>query len=415
METTQIEPTRVFFELQAAYDAGFNIVSEQGGTRSGKTYNTIIWIITQAWNNPGLQISIVRNTMPTVKHTVFKDFKRIMHRMGLWDKGEMKSKDMEYHFPNGTIVTFFATEDEEKARGMFAHIAYLNEATEMSEEIYNQIAQRVESKQDDSGYFHRFIILDYNPSYPNDHWISNLNNNPVYDDERYFFKTTYKDNPHLSEEQIRHIEKYKQTNYRMWRIYGLGEQCMAEGLIYPEYKVVPEIPPQLMYRATLGIDWGFTDPFVIVLVAIDHRERKLYAKELCYKRHLSEDQIVQEAKQPLCRGRIAVCDNSEPRTRNRLKEAGLRIRNTKKQTLGRRASIEPGIQAVQSYEFCITEDSRNGLIEADNYTYKKDRNGNWTNEPIDKFNHFMDAVRYVVYTEGHAVGAGWKKGIRVVN
>lgn len=30
------------------------------------------------------------------------------------------------------------------------------------------------------------------------------------------------------------------------------------------------------------------------------------------------------------------------------------------------------------------------------YSYKQDKNGQWLNEPEDKFNHFLDALRYAV-------------------
>ena len=412
-EIRTIKPTRVFFEVDKAYNEGYRIISEQGSTRSGKTYNTMFWICIQAWQHPGLMVSIVRATMPTLKKTVFRDFREVMRKLGFWQPQLMNNKDMEYRFTNGSIVTFFATEDEDKARGMKGNITFVNEATEISKPIFDQLNFRTSSTED--GTFHGVLILDYNPSFSNDHWISDLNNNPVYDKSRYFFKTTYKDNPYLSQDQIDAIEIYRETDHRMWRIYGLGEQCMAEGLIFDNYEVCDAIPDYLLPRAVLGIDWGYTDPFVIVLVGIDNRKRELYLKELCYKQHLSEDQIVREAQQPLCRGRITICDNSEPRTRNRLREAGLRIRNTKKQTRGRRQSIVPGIQVMKSYKIFITSDSYHGLIEADNYTWEKDRNGNWTDEPGKKFNHFWDAARYVVYTEGHSPGAGLRKGIRVVN
>ena len=124
-EIRTIKPTRVFFEVDKAYNEGYRIISEQGSTRSGKTYNTMFWICIQAWQHPGLMVSIVRATMPTLKKTVFRDFREVMRKLGFWQPQLMNNKDMEYRFTNGSIVTFFATEDEEKARGMKGNIRRL--------------------------------------------------------------------------------------------------------------------------------------------------------------------------------------------------------------------------------------------------------------------------------------------------
>ena len=415
---TEIKPTRVYKEVQTAYDRGFRIVSAQGGTRSGKTYNIMIWLCVTGLNTPGLRINIIRATMPTLKKTAYKDFKEVMEKLKRWDALKKNRKDMEFTAPNGTEFLFVATEDEGKMRGLKGNINFLNEATENAKEIYDHVAFRTESKtmEKDGVDFHGLIILDYNPSFSNDHWVSELNHNPVYDESRYFFKTTYLDNPYLSKEQREAIEVYRLTDKRLWKIYGEGEQCMAEGLVFDTYFVCDEIPEHLKRRAIVGVDWGYKDPFVLVLVAIDNRRRELYLKELCYKPNLSEDQIIEEMRQPECVGRLFIPDPRDPGKIARMRREGLHVRLPKTTRIGGKTPIVSGIQKMKGYKIFITADSKNGIMEADNYTYERDRNGNWTDEPDKKhFNHFWDAARYVVSTEGTLPGHGITRGVRVRN
>lgn len=414
MAMEALKPTRVYWELEDAYNRGVNIVSEQGGTRSGKTYNTVMWLCTKAINCPRLKINIVRATMPTIEGTVYEDFVEIMEKLGYWDALHKDRKHMKFVTPSKSTIRFFATEEESKARGRKANITFINEATELEYEVYKQLRLRTEGNKK-LGY-HRFVILDYNPTYTPDTWIYDLNTNPVYDDVRYFFKTTYKDNPYLDDDQIKDIESLQATDKRGWRIYGEGEMCMAEGLIFDQYFVCDDIPERLKRKAIVGVDWGFKDPFALVLVAIDNKNRELYLKEMCYKRELSEDQIMREMKRPELQGRLFIPDPRDPGKIARMRREGLHVRLPKTTRIGGKTPIVSGIQKMKGYKIFITADSKNGIMEADNYTYERDRNGNWTDEPDKKhFNHFWDAARYVVSTEGTLPGHGITRGVRVRN
>ena len=68
-----------------------------GGTRSGKTYAIIQWIIVQALQAKE-EITIVRKTIPSLKRTVMKDFKEIMQSLGLWSDNEFNISDRIYTF-----------------------------------------------------------------------------------------------------------------------------------------------------------------------------------------------------------------------------------------------------------------------------------------------------------------------------
>ena len=81
----EVPTTRVFKTIQHAKDEGFTTVSEQGSSRSGKTFNTVLWLCQYCENNPNKIVSVVRATLPALKGSVLRDFKENMLNLELWD------------------------------------------------------------------------------------------------------------------------------------------------------------------------------------------------------------------------------------------------------------------------------------------------------------------------------------------
>lgn len=94
-----------------------------------------------------------------------------------------------------------------------------------------------------------------------------------------------------------------------------------------------------------------------------------------------------------------ISESADPRLIQEIYNAGVNIYPVEKF----KGSVMAGIQKMQEYELCITRRSLNVIKEFNNYTYLQDKAGKWLNEPIDKFNHAIDAVRYWVLAEilGH--------------
>ena len=69
--------TNVVFEHLLETDKKISI--EQGGTRSGKTYNILLYIIFHySLKNTGKTITICRKTFPSVRASVMRDFLDIL-------------------------------------------------------------------------------------------------------------------------------------------------------------------------------------------------------------------------------------------------------------------------------------------------------------------------------------------------
>ena len=333
----RIQTTKVYSRIQHGIDAGYTTISEQGSSRSSKTYNTLIWLIVYCLLHSGTRLSIVRKTLPSIKGSVFIDFREILIKMDLWDVRRMNRTEMTYQFANGSWVEFFSTDNEQKLRGRKRDVLFVNEANEISFLEWQQLKMRTT----------RFSIIDYNPSFSDEHWICEVNNDP----RTYHFITTYKDNPFLEQTIVDEIESLREKNPTLWQVYGLGLQAVIEGLIFKNVSQVEDIPGHIR-RRWAGMDFGYTKLKII-------------------------------------------SESADPRLIQEIYRAGLNIHPVQKF----KGSVEAGITKMLEYNIKVTKRSTNTLKEFRNYTYAQDKEGKWLNVPIDAFNHMIDASRYVVINE----------------
>lgn len=370
-----IQTTRVYAEIQSAIDNGYTTVSLQGSSRSSKTYNTLIWLVVYCLTHPYTRLSIVRATLPALKGSVYVDFKEILLRLGVWDDRAMNKSDMIYTFGNGSWVEFFSTDNEQKLRGRKRDILFVNEANELSFIEWQQLKMRTT----------KYTILDYNPSFSDEHWICGVNS----DHRTYHFISTYKDNPFLEQTIIDEIESLRNKNQSLWQVYGLGMQAVVEGLIFRDVEYIEDIPPYVRKRWR-GMDFGFTnDPTAIVTVGVDGDN--LYIDEVAYATQMLSGDIIRTLKAQAEQLEV-IAESADPRLIQEIYRAGINIHPVKKFA----GSIDAGIQKMLQYKLHITKRSTNIIKEQKNYTYRQDKEGKWLNEPIDAYNHTMDAVRYVV-------------------
>jgi len=374
-----VQTTKVYNVIQGAMDGGKKIVSLQGSTRSSKTYNTLIWLVGYLLSHKNIRLSIVRKTLPSIKGSVYIDFIEILYKFGVFDRKCLNLGDLTYHFANGSFVEFFSTDDEQKIRGRKRDILFCNEANEISFMAWTQLRLRTTL----------FTIIDYNPSFPEDHWIET----DVNKDPRCVHQiTTYKDNPFLEQDVIDEIESLEHKNKSLWQIYGLGLRCVVEGLIFKHITLVEEIPEHIKWHRE-GIDYGFTnDPTAGVHVAIEGD--KLYIDEDIYATQMLAKDIIKALKEK-ANGRKIISESADPRLVSEIYNAGLNIHSVKKPA----GSIMAGLSKMLEYDIYVTKRSLNVIKEFKYYTYMQDRNGKWLNEPIDDYNHAIDATRYVIYSE----------------
>ena len=208
--------------------------------------------------------------------------------------------------------------------------------------------------------------------------------------------TTYKCNEWLSDEDLFTFKEMERNNPRRYKIEGLGEWGVSEGLIYSNFEVQEfdyrEILRNRDCFATYGLDFGFTDPTAFVGIIVNQKEKLLYIFIEWYQTNVTNDDIARALKDLGIKGEKIYCDSAEPKS-----IAELRKLNINAVAVAKGAdSVRYGIQKIQNYKMIIHPSCEEFQHEISNYIWKKDRNGNTTDIPEHEFSHLMDATRYAV-------------------
>ena len=353
------------------------IIVEQGGTRSGKTYNILLWIIFYyCGRNQNKTITIARKTFPAVRSSVMRDFLDILKSADLYREENHNKSNSEYIL-NGNLVEFISMDQPQKIRGRKRDLAFLNEANELTFEDWQQIVFRTNGR----------IILDYNPS-DTFHWIYDR---VIPRDDAAFYQTTYRDNPFLDQTIIDEIERLKETDEHYWRVYGLGERGTNRAQVF-QFTTIQQIPAEAKFLS-YGLDFGFTnDPSA--LVGCYQEGNNLYFQEMIYSTNLTNQDLDREfRKLEIGRYDEIFGDSAEPKSIEELHRMGWNIKPTAKGS----DSVNAGIDMLKRYKIHIL--GANLMKEMENYKWMEDKNGNLLNKPEDKWNHLIDAMRYGVYNK----------------
>lgn len=355
------------------------IVIEQGGTRSGKTYNILMWLIFgYALKHTRKVITIARKTYPALRTSAMRDFMQILQDYKLYDPYKHNKSSSEYVL-NGNLIEFISLDQPTKVRGRKRDLLFINEANELHWEDWQQLVFRTEGR----------IIIDYNPS-DEFHWIYEKVKTR---DDADFYITTYKNNPFLSQTIKDEIELLRQTDENYWQIYGLGQVGLGKSLIFT-HTPIDKVPLDALLLS-YGMDFGYTnDP--TTLMAIYKKDNNLYFNELIYRTGMTNRDIGNELRSLEIDRRTEIfADSAEPKSIVELRQMGWNVKPSEKG----RDSVNIGIDMLKRYNLFITKSSINTIKEFRNYKWKEDKNGNVLNTPVDLYNHTTDAIRYACYSK----------------
>lgn len=389
----------------------------QGGTRSGKTVATVqtLWQMMDTY--AGVEYSIVRESMPTLKATVLTDLIDWGIKAGLYKESLHNKTEGWYKDTKGNKIDFIGAEDEEKLRGRKRDILYVNEAGNLNWEVIEQLRTRTTG----------VIIMDYNPSYP-ESWI--------YDrimprEDCAFIRTTYKDNPHLTAHQLSDIEDMRINDPDRYRIYGMGERGLIRGQIYSNWIEIDnrQFPKD---ANILAVDFGYSsDPCAIVKAKIDGRA--LYAKEEVYRTGMGNIDVgialffagytdkftlIADSAEPKSIGELRNgWDLTDDYVAERAADLGYEFESREQfQRLQHRLrngfivhgavkgpdSVRMGIQKLQQYSVMATRGSGNLWKEYPKYKWKEDKyTGKLLRAPDPACaDHILDTLRYIAQSHG---------------
>ena len=347
----------------------------QGGTSAGKTYSVLAVLITKAASYARTEISIVAESIPHLRRGALKDFLKIMKENNRYFDERFNKSLLRYEFSNGSVIEFFSADDSSKLRGARRDVLYINECNNVTFESYNELAIRTKKE----------VYLDFNPA--NEFWVhKELKDEPDSD----FLILTYKDNEALDNSIVQQIEKNRlkaETSAywaNWWRVYGLGEIGMLEGVIFSNWKTIDNLPKDAKLIG-IGLDFGYTnDPTAIIEIYNYNGQRIL--NELKYQTGMLNSDIAKELPKHV----PVYADSSEPKSIEEIKRYGITIKGVTKG----KDSINYGIDVMQRQEYLVTSNSVNLIKELRAYCWDTDKAGTRLNKPIETNNHAIDGVRY---------------------
>jgi len=347
----------------------------QGGTSAGKTFGILPVLIDKAIRYPNTEISVVAESIPHLRRGALKDFLKVMKWTNRYVDEQFNKSLLTYQFKNGSSIEFFSADDSSKLRGARRDILYINECNNVTFDSYLELSIRTKKE----------IYLDFNPA--NEFWVhTELKDEPDAD----FIILTYKDNEALDESIVRQIEKNRDkaatSSYwaNWWRVYGLGEVGMLEGVIFDNWKEIDKIPDDARLVG-IGLDFGYTnDPTAAIEIYNWNGQR--IVNEIVYRTGMLNSDIAKVLPSSV----TIYADSSEPKSIDEIRRYGKTIKGVTKG----KDSINYGIDVMQRQNYLVTKQSTNLIKELRSYCWDVDKHGVRLNKPAGGNDHAIDALRY---------------------
>lgn len=364
------------------YHSTAQTIVNQGGTSSGKTYAILQVLFTRLAQLTRKVCTVVGQDIPNLKAGALRDALEIYAsspELQSLIKSYNKSERI-FEFHNGCMMEFKSYDGAQDAKSGKRDFLFVNEAQGVPMPVWDELHMRTREQ----------AFIDYNPNA--EFWV---HEHLIGTEGVQLFITDHRHNPFLQEKQRAKIEALKGKDLELWKVYARGLTGKIEGLVLRDWHLATTgIPAGAKYLGS-GLDFGFTnDPTTVIDLYLSGGE--LWADEVLYEAGLTNSDIVTRLK--LATGRPAgarwdiIADSAEPKSIEDLNRARLTVEGALKGP----DSVRVGLDQLKRYRLNVTIGSVNLRKELANYKWKVDRqSGKATNEPVDAFNHCIDALRYV--------------------
>ncbi len=375
----------------------------KGSRASKKSKTAALWYMSNLSKERYRQANllVIRKTFRTLKDSCFTELKWAINRLGLQNTWVPKESPLEIeNVQTGQKIYFRGLDDPLKVtsitvgKGVICWL-WIEEAYEISSEAdFDTIDESIRGEMP-PGLFKQ-ITLTFNP-WNEHHWLKKRFFDPTDDPDILAMTTNYTCNEWLDDADKQLFERMKRDNPRRYRVAGLGDWGIVDGLVYENWEErlfsLDEIRKMPGIRSAFGLDFGYTnDPSALFCGLVDTANKTLWVFDEMYKHGMSNEAIASEITAAGYAKEHIVGDSAEQKSIDRLRFLGLsRITAARKG----RDSINNGIDFLQDYKIFVHPKCVNFLTEISNYTWDTDkRTGQKMNRPIDDFNHLMDAMRY---------------------
>ena len=380
----------------------------KGSRGSKKSTTESMWIIYNMMKYPLANTLVLRRVFNTHKDSTWTQLKWAANNLGVSHLWNFSKSPLEAtYMPTGQKILFRGLDDPMSITSItvekgFLCWAWFEEAFQiMNEDDFNKIDMSIRGELPE-GYFKQ-ITLTFNP-WSEKHWLKKRFFD-VEDEDILALTTNYTCNEWLGKDDIKTFEQMKKNNPRRYRIEGLGEWGIAEGLIFDNWEVkdfnVKEIKGVNIY----GCDFGFNDPTTIISSILDEENKIIYVYDEYYKSFMTADDIAEVVKKKNINRSLIIADCSRPEIIADLNRKGCKFKGCTKG----KDSIITGINKLQEYKIIVNPSCQHLIVEFNNYCWDKDKFGNNLDKPIDNYNHCIDALRYSLQSKKNKISNNLSK------
>ncbi len=411
------------------------LVALVGGAGSGKTTAGVVWSLMRAVTWPGSRGMMIARSYPQLKQSLLVELERWAHEARLDLRWRFNRQDMEVQLPNGSRFWLRSADRPESLLGADLAWVYGDEVALWEENAFKYTLSRLRQPG-----FHQQAAFTFTPKGRN--WAFDVFGRPRADVEA--IRCSTRENPHLDPSFVHMLEaQYGDTPFARQEIDG--DFVSFEGLVYPQFNELAHVRPLpeewRVTRVVAGVDWGYTSPGAIVVLAalaptaathadgtpaipsgpaasVAFSGEGVWGKPSWQPKEGSPqgssalwavDEVYARQVPPVGPGECWVsiahrlqerwgieafyCDPSEPANIAALAREGL-------PAAAGDNSVEPGIARVAALlsagQLAVAPSCPNLIDEFTRYAYEVDRDGRATGRVLKAFDHALDALRYAV-------------------
>ena len=393
----------------------YRVVKGSKGSKKSKT--AALDLIGKIMAYPGSNVLVIRRYFSDIRNSCFEDMKWAIEQWHCASSWKVNNSRVELEYkPTGQKVLFRGLDDASKIASISVSKGYLcwvwfEEASQITnEKEFDKVCMSIRGLMDPKYGLWKQVTITFNP-WSEHHWLKAR----FFDKSKpnvFYDTTTFRDNEFLDDVDIqRYLDMYEE-NPRLARVVCDGDWGIAEGLIYTDweeaefdYKEILEDPD---VQPAFGLDFGFVASYnAFVAVLYNLKTRTLWVYDEMYVRGKSNVDIAKQITRMGYGKEVIYADAAEPKSIYELQTGlyeNLNGQEGEEMTMWRLPNVRPalkgpdskrnGIQRLQGYHMIIHKKCRNIIVELNNYCYDTDKDGNYTDKPIDDWDHALDALLY---------------------
>ena len=397
-------PKKVFndFIFEKIHDYSNRIEIWYGGASSGKSegiYQKVVLKALGKWKKPR-KVLILRKVNVSLKDSAWQHVKDVLESFHLLEHCRINKTDQSIYLPNGATLIFRGLDDPEKIKSIKGiSDIIMEEATEFNLDDFTQLNLRLR----DRAHKNKQLYLLFNPvselNWVFRYFFDKLTKKPKKFDDTLFVHSTYRNNKFLDEVTIKQLVQLQERNPNYYKIYALGEFSTLDKLVFNAWEIKhidhTEIADLTQYH---GLDFGYVnDPSALMIIKHDPDKKIIYITREFVRDGLLNNQIAEMINEAGISKEEIFADSQEAKSIDEIRYDNIhpvpRIKRTKKG----KDSVIHGIQWLKQHYIYIDPSCFKAIQEFENYTWKKDKKtGIYTNEPVDSYNHTIDALRYAL-------------------